>query len=200
MGNAGAVLGTTFCLGSVAARSHGVTIRRERRGFLLAAALHLGEAIQDVTHRLDREAREMIRAAVGDILERQRIEDLPGLAAVERPDRRSNRFAKYLAIELRCLAETHNGDALGLDARYTTENDAAARCAFHVARFVQVLEEAAAGGVDVAGSDAQLAALVDADDDAVSGSSRGVARSREIFHKSFIALLFFRAVTDKTIG
>ena len=64
----------------------------------------------------------------------------------------------------------------------------------------QVAEAAFACGVDFLRTCAQLAAFVDTDDDAVDRAARGITRSRKIFHKSFVALLFFRAVTDKTIG
>ena len=99
-----------------------------------------------------------------------------------------------LGVEFGGFAETDYGDALRLDARYAGQYDAASGRAFHVARLDQGFQVALARRIDLARADAKLAALVDADDDTVNRTPCGIARSRKKFHKSFIALFFFRAV------
>ena len=157
--------------GSVSALGDCVSKAAEWHRLFLAPTFHFRETVQGVTHCFDGMPGQVVGVTGADRFQRQRVQNLPGLAAIERAYRGGDSFLKNSSVEFARFAESDHRHAFGPDPGYRGEDRAAARCAGEVSGFHQRNQMPFARRIDVGCTSAKLVTCVDADDDAINGSS-----------------------------
>ena len=143
----------------------------QRHARCLSATLHFGKTIENVANCLCRVARQIIGVSIVDVLEGQAIEHLLALGSRNRLQAGQDRTPILCYSEIVALAQANDHNACSANASDIRQHRAATKFPGYIATLNVALYGSVAGGIDVNGTCAQFAALVNSDDDAINCSA-----------------------------